>query len=301
MIVNQAALDGLFRNLRAEFQSAYSAATPTWMKIASRLSSQTAREDYRWFARWPRMREWVSERTVKALAAHGYNVPNRKFESTIGVKRDDLEDDIIGIYQQMANASGVAAAEWPDILAYEALEAGETTACHDGENFFDTDHPLDSGDTFSNIVSGQALQADSLANARASLGAARTRLMEMKDEEGEPMGLMASLLLVPPALEDVAKILSMSDRLGGNDPNPYKGIPVEVSPRLKSSTKYYVMDTRSSLLPLIFQERSAPEFDSLMDQKSTERVFMLDEYLYGVRARGAAAYGLPQCAVLGKP
>lgn len=301
MIINQAALDGIFRNLRAEFQSAYKAAKPTWMQIASRLSSSTAREDHRWFSRWPKMRIWQDERQVRALAAHGYNVLNEKYETTIAVRREDLEDDILGIYQMQAGEAGTAAAEWPDLLVYAALEQGEAALCHDGEPFFDDAHPLDSGDSFSNIVSGAALRADSLANAQASLGAARTKLMKMPDEQGEPMGLMANLLVVPPALEDVARILSMADRLGGDDPNPYKGIGVHVSPRLKSDTKYYVMDVTGSLKPLIFQERSRPEFNSLMSVENVERAFMRDEYLYGVRARGAAAYGLPQCAVLGKP
>ena len=301
MIINQATLDGLFRNLRAEFQSAYGQAKPTWMQIASRLSSSTSREDHRWFSRWPKMRKWESERRVSALAAHGYNVRNEKFESTIAVNRDDLEDDILGIYQMQASQAGVAASEWPDILVYSALEDGETSLCHDGQAFFSDAHPLDNGKTFDNLLAGKALKADSLANAQASLGAARTMLMTMPDEEGEPMGLMANLLVVPPALEDTARILSTSDRLGGDDPNPYKGIGVHVSPRLKSATKWYVMDVTGSLKPLIFQERSAPEFDSLMNPEATERVFLRDEYLYGVRARGAAAYGLPQCAVLGKP
>ena len=301
MIINQATLDGLFRNLRAEFQAAYGQAKPTWGQIASRLSSSTSREDHRWFSRWPKMRKWESERRVSALAAHGYNVRNEKFESTIAVNRDDLEDDILGIYQMQANQAGVAASEWPDILVYSALEDGETAACHDDKPFFSDAHPLDNGGAFDNLLAGQALKADSLANAQASLGAARTMLMTMPDEEGEPMGLMANLLVVPPALEDTARILSTSNRLGGDDPNPYKGIGVHVSPRLKSATKWYVMDVTGSLKPLIFQERSAPEFDSLMNPEATERVFLRDEYLYGVRARGAAAYGLPQCAVLGKP
>ena len=299
MIINKATLDGLFRNLRSEFQNAYKQTPVTWQAIATLMRSSTAREDYRWFDRFPKMREWVDERTIRALAAHGYNVPNRKYETTIGVKRDDLEDDILGIYQMQAQGGGVAAAELPDRLVYEALEDGETNLCHDGKPFFAADHPLKEADAFTNIVAA-ALQADSLANARASLGKARTALMEMKDEEGEPMGTMATLLLVPPALEDTARILSMSDRLGDNDPNPYKGIKVEVSPRLKTSTKWYVADTSGPLKPLIYQERTPPELESLMDPSKTDSVFLRDEYLFGVRARGAAAYGLPQCMVLGK-
>lgn len=304
MIINAQTLDGLFRNLRAEFQAAYGQARPTWAQVASRLSSSTSREDHRWFSRWPKMRKWTSERHVGALSAHGYNVLNEKFETTIAVLRDHLEDDILGIYQSQANQAGVAAAEWPDILVYAALEDGLAGLCHDGQPFFSENHPLDNGGEFSNIVTAE-LKADSLANAQASLGKARTRLMEMPDEQGEPMGLRPNLLVVAPKLEDTAMILSMSDKLGGDDPNPYKGIGVHASPRLgrTDATKdyWYTMDTQGSLKPLIFQERSAPEFDSLMDPKATDRVFLRDEFLYGVRARGAAAYGLPQCAVLGKP
>lgn len=305
MIINANTLDGLFRNLRAEFQAAYGQASPTWMRVASRLTSTTRREDHRWFSRWPKMRVWTGERQVRALAAHGYNVENQKFESTIAVRREDLEDDILGIYQMQASQAGVAAAEWPDILVYAALEDGEAGLCHDGQPYFSENHPLDSGDEFSNIVSGAALDASSLAAAQASLGAARTRLMEMPDEQGEPMGLMADLLVVAPKLEDTAKILSMADRLGGDDPNPYKGIGVHVSPRLgRTDAKkdyWYVMDSTGTLKPLIFQERSAPQFDSLVNPSQSDSVFDRDEYRYGVRARGAAAYGPPQCAVLGKP
>lgn len=300
MIINQASLDGLFRNLRTEFQGAYSTTETSWQRIASRLPSTTSREDYRWFHRWPKMREWLTERVVRSLVAHGYNVANRKFESTIAVLRDHLEDDILGIYKMQANGSGVAAAEWPDILVWGALEKGESAKCHDGKPFFASDHPLEEGDDFSNIVKA-TLKADSLENARASLGKARTAIMTMRDEEGEPMGGRPDLLVVPPALEDTANILAMSDRLGGDDPNPYKGMEVEVVARLKSATKWYVFDTSKALLPLIFQERSAPKFSSLMNPNQSDSVFLRDEYLYGVRARGAAAYGLPQCAVLGKP
>jgi len=300
MIVNAAALDGIFRNLRAEFQNAYKSAAVTWMDIATRLPSSTGREDHRWFHRWPKMREWVGERTVRSLVAHGYNVPNRKFEATVQVLRDDIEDDILGIYGMQAKGAGVSAKEWPDKLVYEALENGESNKCHDEKAFFASDHPLQEGDAFSNIVA-QALDVSTLAAARASFGAARTRLMKMQDEEGEPMGLMATLLVVPPALHDNAMVLSMSDKLGGDDPNPYKGIKVLCTPRLKSDTKWYVADTHGPLKPLIFQDRVQPQFDSLTDASSSDTVFLRDEFLFGVRARGAAAYGLPQCMVLGKP
>jgi len=37
---------------------------------------------------------------------------------------------------------GRAAAEFPDQLVFDLLAAGFTTECYDGQNFFDTDHPV---------------------------------------------------------------------------------------------------------------------------------------------------------------
>lgn len=307
MIVNKAALDGLFRNLRAEFNAAYAEAMVTWMTIATLVQSSTAREDYRWFSRFPQMREWVGDRTIKSLAAFGYNVANRKFEATIAVRGDDLRDDVLGIYGTQARGAGISAKLWPDELVYgnlPGIEGGVNNAfdadkgrCHDGKAFFAEDHPLHTGGPFSNKLTVQ-LRADSLANARASFGKARTALETMKDEEGRPMGVTCDVLLVPPALRDTASILLMSDRLGGDDPNPYKNAAeLVVSPRLSSATAWFLLHTTGPLKPFIFQQRKAPELVNQMDPNVHDRAFMRDEFLFGADSRGAAAYALPQCAM----
>lgn len=300
MIVNKAALDGIFRNLRAEFNSAYAEAAVTWMAIATLVSSSTAREDYRWFSRFPQMRRWVGERTIKSLSAFGYNVPNEDFESTIAVLRNDIQDDNLGIYATQARGAGISAKLWPDELVYEAVNNAFDAAkgkCHDGKAFFAADHPLSGAPAYSNLLTAQ-LKADSLANAMASFGKARTRLETMTDEEGRPMGTTTNVLLVPPALRDTGSILLNSDRLGQNEPNPYKGAAeLVVSPRLTSATAWFVLHTMGVLKPFIFQQRQAPELVQQMDPAMHERAFMRKEYLFGVDSRGAAAYGLPQCAV----
>ena len=307
MIVNKAALDGLFRNLRAEFNDAYSEAMTTWGKIATLVQSSTAREDYRWLSRFPQMRRWVGDRTVKSLAAFGYNVLNEKFESTIAVRGDDIRDDILGIYAAKARGAGIAAKLWPDELVYGVLPgiAGgvnnafdpEKGLCHDGKAFFATDHPLLEADPFSNMLTVQ-LRADSLENARASFGKARTGLETMRDEEGRPMGVTSDVLLVPPALRDTAHLLLTSDKLGGDDPNPYKdAAELVVSPRLTSATAWFLLHTMGPLKPFIFQQRKAPELVAQMDPNVHERAFMRDEFLFGADSRGAAAYALPQCAM----
>ena len=297
MIVNKAALDGLFRNLRAEFQEAYGEARTTWAMIATLIESSTAREDYRWLSRFPRMREWVGDRTIKQLSAHGYNVLNRDFEATIAVNRNDIQDEILGIYGTQAQGAGISAALWPDELVYgDGVNKAFVNKCHDERPFFDDAHPLDQADPFSNKME-VALSADSLEEARASFGKARTMLETMTDEEGRPMGTTADVLLLPPALRDTGSILLNADKLPGDAPNPYKGAAeLVVSPRLASATAWFLLHTMGVLKPFIFQRRQEPELVSMMNPDD-ERVFMRKEYLFGADSRGAAAYGLPQCAV----
>ncbi|MGL9774405.1 MAG: Mu-like prophage major head subunit gpT family protein [Sodalis sp. (in: enterobacteria)] len=60
--------------------------------------------------------------------------------------------------------------------------------------------------TYSNLGE-KPLSAASLVEAQASYGEARKQLRQMKDKEGRPLNIMPNLLVVPPALDDVARTL----------------------------------------------------------------------------------------------
>jgi phage major head subunit gpT-like protein len=60
-------------------------------------------------------------------------------------------------------------------------------------------------------------------------------------------------------------------------------------------TPWYLLDTSRGIRPFVFQVREPYEFQALT-QPDAPRVFMRDEYLYGVRARVNAGYGLWQLA-----
>ena len=57
---------------------------------------------------------------------------------------------------------------------------------------------------------------------------------------------------------------------------------------------FYVVDDTKTLKPLIFQNRTDPEFETKFDPSKSDRVFMEDEYLYGSRRRCNAGFGLWQ-------
>ncbi|WP_297892985.1 Mu-like prophage major head subunit gpT family protein [uncultured Desulfovibrio sp.] len=61
-------------------------------------------------------------------------------------------------------------------------------------------------------------------------------------------------------------------------------------------TPWYLLDVSRPLKPLIFQERTKPELQSMTDPKQ-DHVFTLDEYLFGTRYRCNAGFGFWQQAI----
>ena len=155
MIINQANLTAFFIGIQTIFNQAFRGTTPQWNKIATMVPSSTSQENYGWLGKWPQLREWVGDREIQNISAHEYSIKNKKFESTIQVERDDLDDDTYGVYNPLFASMGEAASEHPDQLVFELLGAGHTTPCYDDQYFFDTDHPVADG-TVSNIDAGGA-------------------------------------------------------------------------------------------------------------------------------------------------
>lgn len=136
----------LITSLRTGFSKAFQdalAATPTdWEKVATRVPSSSTSNTYGWLNQYPALREWVGARVVKDMAAQAYQVQNKLYEGTVGVARTDIEDDNVGVYTPLFAEMGRAAKSHADQLVFSLLAAGETTTCYDGQNFFDTDHPV---------------------------------------------------------------------------------------------------------------------------------------------------------------
>jgi phage major head subunit gpT-like protein len=92
---------------------------------------------------FPQLREWIGQRHVKGLKAHGFTIRNRKFEATVEVPRDDLADDRLGIFKPVFSEMGIMSARHPDELVFGLLKDGFNVECFDGQPFFDTEHPVE--------------------------------------------------------------------------------------------------------------------------------------------------------------
>lgn len=221
MLVNRPVLDLAFKGFKTIYSDAYLSAPSEFEKIAMTVPSGSRDETYAWMGNLPAMREWVGPRVVNNLSAYGFTITNRKFESTVSVNREDIEDDRLGTFKPAFAEMGGMARRHPDELVFGLLKNGFSSLCYDGQNFFDTDHPV--------------------------------------------------------IAEDGTTVTTVANTDGG------------------SGAPWFLLDVSRAVRPIIWQERIRYEFQQLTDDNN-EEVFRHDRYLYGVRARVNAGFGLWQLA-----
>lgn len=281
MIINSGTLQTLYRAFNASFREGFGQAPADHEPIRMETRSETSEEEYGWLGQWPGLREWVGERVLRGIAEHAYTIRNRKFESTIGVRRDHIEDDRVGVYAPLFSELGRAAGAHPCEMVFEALNKGHENLCYDGQYFFDTDHATPNG-SVSNYAAGAShpwflvdcsrmikpivfqkrrdyhmqhmdAQNDEAVfmrdeyrygvDARVNVGyglwqlaygsraaldatayeAARTVLMKMVGDEGRPLGIKPTHLVVGPDLEHEAMEIVTAERLANGATNVWRG------------------------------------------------------------------------------
>ena len=153
MLLNAKTLTDLKKGFNVLYLQGYSAITPDYQKIAMEVPSNGPAEVYGWLANLPRMREWLGDRVINNLKGASFEIKNKKFELTVGVKADDIEDDKLGQYKPLIEQLGNAAAGHPDELTFALLATAFTALCYDGQYFVDTDHPVLDKDGVSQSVS----------------------------------------------------------------------------------------------------------------------------------------------------
>lgn len=278
-------------------------------RIAMRTNSTTREEHYPLIDRAPgRLRKWEGERQKQGLGLFDYVIRNSKYEGTINIKVEDIEDSQLAMAQIAATAMAEEAAMWPEQLVTATLEAGETVTTYDGQPFFSASHPLGDGSSTvqSNLFTGRPLTASNFA---AVLQAGNA----LKGADGNPIGRRGRpTLVVPTGLEITARtilnaqMVAPTAGVGGGAANVMQSNILQgvadliVDPWLTDATSWYILYTGNAFRPLIFQVRVAPTFQWL-NQPSDSTVFWHDEVVYGVRARGNAGLGLWFFALKAKP
>jgi len=285
---------------------------PPWVgRLAYRIDSNQASEDYKFLGMSPVMREWVGGRAAKGFRSNGINVANRVFEATVEIDMDDIRRDKTGQFLARIDELPGQAQRHRARLLTDLIIAGESTTCYDGQFFFDTDHSEgDSGvqsndlvfDISDNSTTGTATAPGADTIQGAVLQAVQA-IMGFKDDNGEPLneGATSFEVHIPVAyMGQAAKALTMP-LIGGGDSNvlvnnPNFSLELVVNPRLTWTTKLAVFTSAGTTKPFIEQVEQDPTLDAIAEGSELE--IRERKHLYTVTRIGNVAYGMWQKSCL---
>jgi len=287
MVLNRETLNALSRSFRALVFEAREAYQPLWPRLAAEVPSESRANYYAWLESLPQVRKWVGERQGQNLAAQTYAIENEKFEMTVAVAREDIEDDQVGLYSPLFRQLGIKAAEHDDQLVFTLLREGFTRKAYDGKPFFATNHTIGK-----KTVSNRG----NVPLTRENFRAARAQMRAITDERGSPLGFFYRkpiYLVVGPALEATALEIVGVQTLSGGGANPdYQAAEILLSPWLVDEAEpyWFLIDGAQALKPFVLQRRTRPEWVEKESPETSDETFKRDVILYGLRERKAAGY-----------
>jgi len=315
-----ATVQAFFTAFEVRFQELYGTTPVFWPEFATMIPSATEQQSYAWIGKTKKMRLWLGSRVTTEPAPLTYTLVNQPYEDTESLDKFRWADDIHGIYAPIQQRMAAQAAKWPDhqfrdLLQNRGAQTGAAQIGTDGLTHFHTAHPVNLYDasfgTYCNdFTGGVSVGGIIVGGALTPQGytTLRQEMMQRKGEDGEPLGIIPNLLVVPPQLEGAAKMILEAEffapqtyantGLGTNVgamQNTYRNsAKMIVVPELglNDATGWYLFDTTKAVKPLIFQQREAPSFVYRVSEQDP-MVFDQHRYVYGVEARGAFGWSLP--------
>lgn len=275
------------RSLTAQFDMAVEAAQPFYPTLCSVRPSEGADEEYGGLGSVPGMREWLGDRQFATLRGAKFTLANKKWENSVRVEKDDIDDGRLVKYGDVLGQMGIEAAHHPDELVFDLIVAGEAAAGFDGQFFFDTDHAWGDSGSQSNDLTHAAATGTTPTEAefRTAYHAARAAMLGFKRDNGKLIHrptvqpLTDLLLLVPTALEEVATQALYKNLISSGETNIVLDRPRIVTiPSFTATEKFYLFRTGQRLKPFIFQARQPiqRQMKGMDDQEFKDVKFMAD-------------------------
>ena len=299
----------LIQNLQVGFSTIFRSAwrdTPQyWDRVCVSLPSSTRINTYGWMTRLNKMREWVGPRVLQNLSTKQAFLTNRKFEMSLGVPRDDIEDDQLGIFNLRAAEMGRGSAYLWNQLFFQALLAADASTLSLAAAHVDSSSPSQ-GKAFDDVDFFHATDHDLGGGVIKNKGSeeltpdgwetVKETMRNYKGEDGRHLGVLGSgkPLIVAPATggyERALKHLFGRSLVAGGEDNTFKGEADWILiPELPSTIGWYVFDNSAPIKAMIMQKRKEPVLIS-KTAVTDDNVFWLDEFVWGADGRGECGYG----------
>jgi phage major head subunit gpT-like protein len=287
-----------------------------------------------WTGKMPKARPWFGSRVIHFPAAQTYQVEPIPYELTYAIDRfvrDDSDVNTQSIFWRMLPDM---AQQWVlqqeyesrDLLENAGIQTGSRQNGTDGLTAFNTSHPIDiynpafngggnalfaSGTYCNDFTGGGQTINGTLIGGALSTTAFASVLQYMQvipAEDGETLGLMPGLMVVPSTLQVEAMFIlkstllasptwgafsPLAGQVGTADNQLAKmGVRLLVNPRLRNTKRWYLMDVSRSFKPLLWIKREAPRVIPRINEADP---LMFDQHLevYGGWDRVAPAWDYP--------
>lgn len=275
------------RGLTAKFLMGIEAAKPYYPSKSTLFRSGGADEKYGGLGNVPGVREWIGDRVFNSLRGTDFTIKNKKWENSIAVEKDDIDDDRLGMYEPTFEQLGLEAMYHPDELMLDLQVAGTSQACMDGQYFYDTDHSWGDSGTQSNLLSPVAATGTTPTEAefRTAYHAARAALLGFKRDNGKyfhrpTLAPITDLVLeVPTAMEEVANQAVNKVLVSSGETNIVLDRPkIVVIPALTDAASFYLHRVGQPLKPFAFQARKplTRQMKGMDDAEFKDVKFMTD-------------------------
>jgi phage major head subunit gpT-like protein len=205
-ITDQDILDAANDVARAGFESLFETdpASGLFERIAEEQGADSETGSVNFLGAMPVLKKWVGKKKATPTRAYSHSFALEPYEATIEIPRMKVRYDRLGLIQRRIAAFQRRQRYWREKLIIDELLGNPTG--YDGVSLFSASHPHGpSGATQSNTTTS----ALSVSTLKAAIQAGQ----ELRDAEGETMGVDYDLLVCGPKLRQTAMDLTGSTRV----------------------------------------------------------------------------------------
>jgi phage major head subunit gpT-like protein len=265
-----------------------------WSELGMPMDTENPTEQFNWLGTNPQFALWDGMRVIQKLRNYNFQIAVKDWANGLEVDENDLEDDRLGMYKPRIMQLAEQAAIHRVNLMVDYFNQGFATtvygAGYDGVAFFGATHKDGNGPTQDNKLTATLDDAGAFDSAYA-------KMLNLQDENGEPLGMKPSHLICGPSNRTNALTLvaNQYNANGGSNYN-FDSVKVVINPKITGAhaAKWYLCDLTHPVKPLIFLQRRPVRFDEVIE--GGER-FRTRKMFFGASARYNVGYGMWQMAI----
>lgn len=289
----------------------------SWVSPICWKTNSTAQfENYRFTDQVPALSKWTGQRKPSEITSKGIIVANDTYTNELRVSTDDIRRDRTG--QIMTRVSELAG-RVPELIESNVATlitngTGTTSgSAYDGATFFSASHSEGSSGTQTNLLTSTEVAQLDVGTAAAPTEAeasqavlnATMKFFGFLDDKGSPMNMRARSFMILCPINLAGALLAgvynptVIGAGGAVSTNPIVNTPYKYSviptPRLTTTTVFYIFRTDGDTKPFILQEEEGVTMDVLAEGSEYEAMNLA--HFYGVRWTGGFGYGQWQHAL----